>query len=152
MFYGGILEKRFKSYKKELLKQKKTLSQPRNSNAAVLNIFEKRIDVVLYRAHFALSVRSARQLILHGHIKLNDETITNYSYGLVEGDLLSVAPGIQRKIHDNVRGSHFWPIPPKYLQVRYRTLQIAFLDKKLSTNSSLAYPYRINSYHLFRYM
>lgn len=152
LFYGGILKKVFKKYKEKMLKEKKTSKYLSNNNQAILNLFEKRLDILLYRAHFTTSVRSARQLILHGHVRVNNKKVTTTSYNVVNGDIVSLDSKIQTLIYKNICSSHFWPLPPKYLQINYKTLEFCFMDKDKNTNLSLAYPFRINSYFLLRYI
>ena len=149
LFYGGIKEKKFKIYKNIVKKERKNLN---NNNKIILYIFEKRLDVVLYRSHFAKTVRSAKQLIIHKHVKVNNKTITTDSYLLQSGDIISIDIKIQKLIKNNINSSHIWPIPPKYLQINYKTLEICLLDEKINSNLSLLYPFRINTYHLIRYI
>lgn len=46
---------------------------------------ERRLDNVVFRLGFAPSMRSARQLILHGHVKVDGEKVTIGSYVLKPG-------------------------------------------------------------------
>ena len=61
-----------------------------NLNLSFLSLIEKRLDVILYRSHFVPSVRNAQQLIIHKHIKVNGNTITNKSFTLKQGDLIEI--------------------------------------------------------------
>ena len=45
---------------------------------------------MIYRAKFAATVFSARQLINHGHIKVNDKKVNISSYLVKEGDSIEV--------------------------------------------------------------
>ena len=47
---------------------------------------ETRLDNIVKRAGFATSMRTARQLVLHGHIKVNDKAVNVPSYQLKPGD------------------------------------------------------------------
>jgi len=47
---------------------------------------ETRLDNIVKRAGFATSMRTARQLVLHGHIKVNDKVVNVPSYQLKVGD------------------------------------------------------------------
>ena len=47
---------------------------------------ETRLDNIVKRAGFATSMRTARQLVLHGHIKVNEKTVNVPSYQLKPGD------------------------------------------------------------------
>lgn len=64
-FYG-ILERQFQNYYKKAEKQKG------NTGENLLNIFERRLDNVLYLVSFAISRKQGRQIIQHGHISVNE--------------------------------------------------------------------------------
>ena len=119
LFYGKL--------KKKYLKRHILASF--NSQHAVLKFFESRLDTVLYRANFSLTIESARQLILHGHIFVNGIPVRIKSYILKENDLISVGNNIKARnlIKKSLDRSNFWPIPPKHLAINYRTLQILFI-------------------------
>jgi small subunit ribosomal protein S4 len=59
---------------------------------------ETRLDNIVKRAGFAASMRTARQLVLHGHIKVNDKAVNVPSYQLKIGDKIS----IDAKLAENV--------------------------------------------------
>lgn len=130
LFYGGLK----KSYlKKSILKSVNT------KNCANLNLldyrrltlkhFESRLDTVIYRANFSLSIQEASQLILHGHVLVNGKVVKTKSYILRTNDLLEIAHNEKSRalVKRSIDRSNFWPIPPKHLLVNYRTLQILFV-------------------------
>ena len=51
---------------------------------------ESRLDTVIYRAKFAPTVFSARQLINHGHIKVNGKKVNIPSYKVKAEDTIEV--------------------------------------------------------------
>ncbi|QPG76634.1 hypothetical protein FOA43_004026 [Brettanomyces nanus] len=53
---------------------------------------EKRLDVALFRAMFASSVRQARAFILGGHVKVNGVDIKHPGFTLTPGDIFAVDP------------------------------------------------------------
>jgi len=85
LFYGGLSNK----YIKKLIK--KTLNQKyKRINPLFLELFESRLDTTLYRSKFSLSIKDARQLILHGKVLVNNKTIKIKSYQLNPGDLITI--------------------------------------------------------------
>ncbi len=56
----------------------------------LLKLLELRLDNMVRRAGFALSIRTARQLVSHGHIKVNGKVCRIPSYILKEGDEISL--------------------------------------------------------------
>jgi len=73
-YYGNINERQFRNvYRKA--RQKKG-----NTTENLVGFLERRLDTVAYRAKFATTVFSARQLINHGHIKVNGKKVNIPSY------------------------------------------------------------------------
>lgn len=72
-FYG-LLEKQFKRYFVEASKVKGA------TGLALLETLETRLDNVVYRLNFAKSRAGARQLVSHGHVKVNGKKVNIPSY------------------------------------------------------------------------
>ncbi len=80
----GIFEKQFRNYYNEAnSKQGKT-------GENLLRILESRLDNVVYRAGFAKSRDSARQLVGHGHFTVNGNKVDIPSYRVSENDIVEV--------------------------------------------------------------
>ena len=133
LFYGGIQKKYLKTNINKIKKTKYKNLQTFRHN--ILKFLESRLDTILYRANFALSIKSARQLILHGHVIVNGLTVRTQSYRVKPKDLIEIALNKKSRhlIKKNIDRSNFWPIPPKYLIINYRILQIIFLHEKDSS-------------------
>ena len=61
----GLLERQFTKLMKEASRTKG------QSGATLLELLERRLDNVIYRAGLSVSRRAARQLVTHGHFMLN---------------------------------------------------------------------------------
>ena len=61
-----------------------------NTTENLVGILERRLDTVIYRAKFAPTVFSARQLINHGHFRVNKKKVNISSYLVKEEDLIEV--------------------------------------------------------------
>jgi len=57
----------------------------------LLQLLETRLDNVVYRLGIAPSRNAARQLIRHGHLKVNGRKVDVPSFGLRPGDVVAVA-------------------------------------------------------------
>lgn len=53
---------------------------------------EKRLDIAVFRALFASSARQARQMVVHGKVKVNGTQMKQPGYLLKTGDLFEVSP------------------------------------------------------------
>ena len=132
LFYGGLK----KAYlKKHILKSIKTKNYA-NSNSldyrhVALKFFESRLDTVIHKANFSLSIKEAAQLILHGHVLVNGKPVKVKSYNLSTNDLIEIARNKKSRalVKRSIDRSNFWPIPPKHLLVNYKTLQILYVHQ-----------------------
>lgn len=134
LFYGKLKKKYLKKYILESVKSKNTSSNFMDFRYKTLKFFESRLDTVLYRSNFSLSIKGASQLILHGHILVNGVPVRTKSYILKTNDLIEIAYNTKSRdlIKKNLDRSNFWPIPPKHLLINYKTLQILFVYKNTS--------------------
>ena len=83
-YYGNINERQFRNiYRKAIKKRGDTTEN-------LVALLETRLDTVIYRAKFAPTVFSARQLINHGHFKVNKKKVNVPSYLVKEEDLIEV--------------------------------------------------------------
>ena len=83
-YYGNINERQFRNiYRKAIKKRGDTTEN-------LVALLETRLDTVIYRAKFAPTVFSARQLINHGHFKVNKKKVNVSSYLVKEADLIEV--------------------------------------------------------------
>jgi small subunit ribosomal protein S4 len=57
----------------------------------LLSKLERRLDNVVYRLGFGSSRDQARQLVRHGHVRVNDRKVNIPSYQIEEGDQVSLS-------------------------------------------------------------
>ena len=58
----------------------------------LLELLERRLDNVVFRAGFAPTIPAARQLVNHGHILVNDRRVDIPSYRVTTGAAISLRP------------------------------------------------------------
>jgi small subunit ribosomal protein S4 len=80
----GVLEKQFRNYYIEAARQKGITGEN------LLRILESRLDNVVFRACFAESRAQARQLVSHGHLRVNGRRVDIASYRLRAGDEITM--------------------------------------------------------------
>ena len=83
-YYGNITERQFKNYYKEAFTKKG------DTGEILIELLERRLDAVLYRMKFSLTVFSSRQFVSHGHINVNGKRINIPSYRVNDGDEISL--------------------------------------------------------------
>ncbi len=81
----GVMERQFRKYFRMAERQKG------NTGANLLVLLERRLDNVVLTLGLAQSRYHARQLIAHGHIKVNRRRMTIPSYLVKPGDEISVS-------------------------------------------------------------
>lgn len=80
----GMLETQFHRTYQKALKMKGV------SGENLLQLLERRLDNVVYRAGLAASRAQARQLINHGHFLVNGQKVDIPSYTIKQGDVITV--------------------------------------------------------------
>ncbi len=81
----GILEKQFNRYYKRAIKQTGATGH------LLLQLLELRLDNVVYRLGLAPTRAAARQLVNHGHVKVNNQKIDIPSYQVNINDTISIS-------------------------------------------------------------
>ncbi len=80
----GLMEKQFRNLYQEANRQKGVTGEN------LLRMLELRLDNVAYRAGWGASRAQARQLVRHGHVKVNGRRVTIPSYALRRGDTVEL--------------------------------------------------------------
>ncbi len=80
----GVLEKQFRLYFEQARKKKGITGEN------LVQIVESRLDNAIFRMGFALSRPQARQLVLHGHVKVNGRKVNIPSYRLRPEDIVEI--------------------------------------------------------------
>jgi small subunit ribosomal protein S4 len=83
-YYGNITERQFHKYYVEA--SRKT----GDTGEMMIGLLERRLDTVVYRAKFVPTPFAARQLVSHGHVKVNGKRVTIASYLVKENDLVEL--------------------------------------------------------------
>ena len=140
LLYGNLLKKYFKKRIRLALNHKKFKL---NNEKAFLQIFERRLDTVLYRSKFAPTIKSARQLILHGKVYVNHVQNKSKAHQLKDGDFVNVSLNCLDTYETHIVNSVKWTLPPKHLLINYRTLQILFLGNLEFTNMASTFTFNL---------
>ena len=64
-----------------------------NTGIKLLELLERRLDNVVFRAGFARSIPAARQLVNHGHVLVNGRRVDISSFRVKVGHTIVVKPG-----------------------------------------------------------
>ncbi len=106
-FSYGIGGRQFTNY------VKKALQTTGDNGKNLMKLLEGRLDNVMVRAGFAPTRSAARQMVSHGHIKVNGVIVTIPSYQVSTGDVLTIREGSKNKVIfskiDEELASFKWP-------------------------------------------
>ena len=89
-FHYNVLEKQFRRYLEEAGRR------PGNTGEVLLQLLERRLDNVIRRSGISRSIWGARQLVAHGHVRVNGQKVDRPSYQLSVGDVVTVRDKIQK--------------------------------------------------------
>lgn len=88
----------------------------------LLLLLESRLDCIVYRLGFAPTIQSARQLVVHGHMKVNGQKVDRPSFRVAPGMVISVREG-SRKIPMIEAGVENPPIMPAFLEREVKSFE-----------------------------
>ena len=120
-YYGNINERQFRNFYRKAIKKKGDTVEN------LIGLLEKRLDIIVYRAKFALTVFSSRQLINHGHIKVNGKKVNIPSYLLKEEDTIELKEKSKQLATVDVSLASKERDVPEYLQLDEKQKKIKFV-------------------------
>ena len=124
-YYGDITEKQFRKIYDKASRIKGDTSE------ILIELLERRLDAIVYRMKFVPTIFAARQLVNHGHVKVNNKRVNIPSYTVQDGDEISIKEQskqinlIQEAIVSQEREI------PEYLEVDTKDLKGRFLRAPL---------------------
>lgn len=83
-YYYGLLERQFRGVYEKALKRRGVTGEQ------MLQILETRLDNVVYHLGFAPTRAAARQMVSHGHVRVNGRKVSIPSYALRVNDAVEI--------------------------------------------------------------
>ena len=124
-YYGNISEKQFRKYYQKADLRKGDTSEN------LIGLLERRLDAIVYRMKFVPTIFAARQIVNHGHVKVNGKRVNIPSYSVKDGDEISLKEGskeiniVQESIVSQEREI------PEYIEVDIKEFKGKFLRAPL---------------------
>lgn len=81
-YYYGLMERQFRGVYEKALKRRGVTGEQ------MLQILETRLDNIVYHLGFATTRAAARQMVAHGHIKVNGRKVSIPSYAVKVNDVI----------------------------------------------------------------
>ena len=120
-YYGNINERQFRNlYKKAIMKKG-------DSAENLIGLLERRLDAVVYRSKFSTTIFGARQLINHGHVKVNGKKVNISSYQLKEEETIEIRDKSKKLALLDIALANKEREVPEYLQVDENNKKIKFV-------------------------
>ena len=120
-YYGNMNERQFRNcYRKAIKKKGDTVEN-------LIGLLEKRLDIIVYRAKFALTVFSSRQLINHGHIKVNGKKVNIPGYLLKEEDSIEIRDKSKQLAIIDIALANKERETPEYIQMDEKNKKLKFI-------------------------
>ena len=83
-YYGNIGERQFRRYYEDAVRRRG------DTGENLVELLERRLDAVVYRAKFVPTVFAARQFVNHGHILVNGKRVNIPSYRVRDEDVVQI--------------------------------------------------------------
>lgn len=91
-----VLERQFRKYMAEASRQKG------NTSENLLVLLERRLDNAVRRAGLARTIWAARQLVAHGHVRVNGVKCDRPSFSVSVGDVITLKDKIHKLAKENM--------------------------------------------------
>jgi small subunit ribosomal protein S4 len=83
-YYANIGERQFRRLYEEAARRKG------DTGENLIELLERRLDAVIYRMKFAPTPFSARQIVSHGHVRVNGKRVNISSYRVSDNDAIEI--------------------------------------------------------------
>ena len=120
-YYGNMNERQFRNaYKKAIMKKGDTAEN-------LIGLLERRLDAVIYRSKFSNTIFSSRQLINHGHVKVNWKKVDISSYQVKAEDSIEIRDKSKQLAIIDIAMANKEREVPEYLQVDEKNKKVKFV-------------------------
>ena len=120
-YYGNMNERQFRNmYKKAIMKKG-------DSAENLIGLLERRLDAIVYRAKLATTIFSARQLINHGHLKVNGRKVNISSFQVKEEDTIEVRDNSKQLAFIDIALANKERETPEYIQMDEKNKKVKFV-------------------------
>ena len=120
-YYGNINERQFRNI------YKKATMQKGDTGENLIGLLERRLDAVVYRARFSTTIFSARQLINHGHVKVNGKKVNIGSYMVNEEDTIEIRDKSKQLAIIDIALANKERETPEYIQIDEKNKKFKFV-------------------------
>ncbi len=120
-YYGNIGERQFRRYYAEASRRKGDTSEN------MIELLERRLDMVVYRMKFVSTIFAARQFVSHGHVKVNGRRVTIASISVKDGDVIELRDKAKELAVVQIAAESGERDVPDYIEVDHKALKGTFV-------------------------
>ena len=120
-YYANIGERQFRRLYEEAARRRG------DTGENLIELLERRLDAVVYRMKFAPTPFASRQLINHGHIRLNGKRVNIASCQVKDGDLIEIKDKSKQLVIVLEASKSTERDVPDYLQVDHDRMKGSFV-------------------------
>ena len=120
-YYGNINERQFRNIYKKATMLKGDTSEN------LIGLLERRLDAIIYRAKFSTTIFSARQLINHGHVKVNGKKVNIASYSVSEEDTVEIRDKLKQLAIIDIALANKERETPEYIKLDEKNKKLKFV-------------------------
>lgn len=143
-FFYHISDKQFRRYMTEA-------SRTRTNTIDKLNeLLERRFDNVVRRAAMARTIWQARQIVAHGHLRVNDRRVDRPSFQVRPGDVITVQPKSRKAIQAVVESADVGAIVPGWLKADMETITVEV--ERMPAREEIFRPFETNMQHVVEFV
>ncbi len=128
-----ITEKQLKNYVKKVIAASKT-----NQSDLLFKNLENRLDNVVLKSGFVKTRPLARQVVSHGHFRVNNVRVNIPSFSVKKGDVVTVREGSKaKKLFENAEKSLSEANNPSWLKINAKDLSVEITGEAVYTPQEL---------------
>ena len=101
---------------------------PGDTSEYLIGLLERRLSTVVYRMKFAITPFATRQLINHGHIRVNGKRVNVGGYMVKPGDVIELDPDMRENTQVLASTQTTERDVPDFVQVDHKTMKGTFLS------------------------
>lgn len=104
-YHYSVLERQFRRYVDE------ASSRPGNTGQILLEMLEMRLDNAVRRSGFARTIWGARQIVAHGHVRVNGQKVDRPSFALSVGDVITFKTKVGKLVREQMETMAGYEVP-----------------------------------------
>ncbi|MEL7483140.1 MAG: 30S ribosomal protein S4 [Planctomycetota bacterium] len=104
-YHYNVMEKQFRRYVDEAARR------PGNTGELLLQLLETRLDNLVRRCGFARTIWAARQMVAHGHLRVNGKKVDRPSFVVKVGDTITFKDKVHKLVREQMETMAGYEVP-----------------------------------------